>query len=123
MASQWQLMWWRFRKHKLALISIVVLIILYTLILFADFFAPYDPRLRTSARSLRPPQPIHFDRRRGAVSPAAFRLCLQGQMDPDTLRFTYTDDTVDAASHALLCARRPYKLWGLIRRTVISWGG
>ena len=40
MAPQWQLMWWKFRRHRLALISLVVIIILYIVALFAGFFAP-----------------------------------------------------------------------------------
>ena len=39
MATQWQLMWWRFRKHRGAMVAAVVIIIFYTIVLFADFFA------------------------------------------------------------------------------------
>jgi peptide/nickel transport system permease protein len=39
-ASQWQLMWWKFRKHRLAVVSLVVVIILYIVSFFAGFFAP-----------------------------------------------------------------------------------
>ena len=42
-ASQWQLMWWRFRKHKMALASTVVLMIVYIIALFWEFLAPYEP--------------------------------------------------------------------------------
>ena len=28
-ASQWQLIWWRFRRHKLALFSAILLVIIY----------------------------------------------------------------------------------------------
>ncbi len=41
-ASQWQLMWWKFRKHKAALVAIVILTLLYLLAIFADLFAPYS---------------------------------------------------------------------------------
>ena len=37
-ASQWQLMWWKFRKHKMAVISGVVLVLMYGLAVFAEFF-------------------------------------------------------------------------------------
>jgi peptide/nickel transport system permease protein len=36
-ASQWQLIWWKFRKHRLAIIGSVVVIILYTLVLLCEF--------------------------------------------------------------------------------------
>ena len=55
-ASQRQLMWWRFRKHKLALISTVVLIAFYLVALFCEFLAPYDPlEHRTIAGRVSPP--------------------------------------------------------------------
>ncbi len=39
-ASQWQLMWWKFKKHRLANVAAPVLIILYLSALFADFISP-----------------------------------------------------------------------------------
>ena len=55
-ASQWKLIWWRFRRHKLALFSAVVLILIYLVVLFAEFLAPLRPsrlhrplHLRTTA--------------------------------------------------------------------------
>ena len=41
-ASQWELMWWRFRQHKLAYISAILLGVLYLIAIFAEFFMPYD---------------------------------------------------------------------------------
>ncbi len=43
-ATQWQLMWWRFRKHKLAVGGTLVLVAFYVVSLFADFFAYVDPQ-------------------------------------------------------------------------------
>ncbi|RIK50213.1 MAG: hypothetical protein DCC57_12185, partial [Chloroflexi bacterium] len=43
-ASQRQLVWWRFKRHKLALISLGIVLLFYTLALFAEFFAISDPR-------------------------------------------------------------------------------
>ena len=42
-AGQWQLVWWKFRRHKLAKIAMVVLGIFYFFAIFAEFVAPYDP--------------------------------------------------------------------------------
>ena len=42
-SSQWQLMWWRFRKHRMAMISIVVLALAYLVAAFCEFVAPHDP--------------------------------------------------------------------------------
>ncbi len=42
-ASQWTLMWWKFRKHRLAMIALVIIVILYIVAIFAGFFAPQAP--------------------------------------------------------------------------------
>ena len=59
-ATQWQLMWWRFRKHKLAVGGTIVLALFYLVALFADFFAYVDPTESEAQRSLMAPQPIHW---------------------------------------------------------------
>jgi peptide/nickel transport system permease protein len=67
-APQWQLMWWRFRKHKLALISTGLVILFYLVVAFADFLAYADPSASEAQRSLIAPQAMHlFDE--GRLSP------------------------------------------------------
>jgi peptide/nickel transport system permease protein len=43
LASQWQLIWWKFRKHKLAMIGAPVIVVLYLIVLFCEFLSPYGP--------------------------------------------------------------------------------
>src|SRR5262245_43921541 len=59
-ATQRRLMWWRFRKHRLALVAGIVLILFYIVAIFADFLAYADPYATDAQRSLRPPQLIHW---------------------------------------------------------------
>src|ERR1700716_3953437 len=59
-APQWQLMWWRFRKHKLALISTGLVILFYLVVAFADFLAYADPSASEAQRSLIAPQTMHL---------------------------------------------------------------
>src|SRR3569833_1761078 len=59
-ASHWQLMWWRFRKHKLAMISAAVVLLFYFSVVFADFLAYSDPEVSEAQRGLIAPQPIRF---------------------------------------------------------------
>ena len=85
-ATQWQLIWWRFRKHKVANIAAIVLITYYVVVLFADFFAYADPNLPAANRGLLPPQPIHlFDE--GGWNPHV--LAFEGSRDPETFKRTY----------------------------------
>ena len=42
-ASQWQLIRWRFLRHRLAVVALVLLVLLYLGALLADFVGPYPP--------------------------------------------------------------------------------
>jgi peptide/nickel transport system permease protein len=42
-AGYWQMMWWKFRRHKMAMVSAVVVILLYLTAIFCEGVAPYDP--------------------------------------------------------------------------------
>ena len=59
-ASQWQLMWWKFRRHKLALVCGVVVILLYVVALFVEFIAPYPPNAQDATKVYHPPTAIHL---------------------------------------------------------------
>ena len=60
-ASYAKLMWWRFLKHKMAVISAVIVILLYLIAAFAEFVAPYDPETSFVKYKLAPPSNIHID--------------------------------------------------------------
>jgi len=55
-APPWKLMWWRFRKHKMAMVSAVILLAFYFTAAFCEFVAPYDQTSRSSSTSIRQPQ-------------------------------------------------------------------
>ena len=85
-ASQGQLIWWRFRKHKLAVISAILLLLLYITTAFAEFFATADPLESEAFRGLISPQPIHFFDE-GKLSPHVCAMI--GTRDPYTYKKTY----------------------------------
>jgi peptide/nickel transport system permease protein len=110
-ATQWQLMWWRFRKHRLAAIGTVVLILFYGVALFADFFAYVDPLESEAQRSLMAPQPIHwFDG--GSFSP--YVHALKGTRDPMTFKRVYVPDTTKKIPILFFGHGDPYRILGLI---------
>jgi len=88
-ATQWQLMWWRFRKHKLAMAGAIVLLIFYVVALTADFLAYANPETSEAQLSLMPPQPIHW-MDNGRFSPYVYGLT--GVRDPKTFKRVYTPD-------------------------------
>ena len=116
-ASQWQLMWWRFRRHKLAMIAGVVVIFIYVVALFAEFFAPFPPdqyARQVHLRAAAAPALLRQQRRRHAAWHV--RLWLQGR--PSTrsrLRRVFVDRSrrrrypVTFFAHGV-----PYKLLGVI---------
>jgi peptide/nickel transport system permease protein len=110
-ATQWQLMWWRFRRHKLALFSGGVILFFYVIVLFAEFFAYSNPMVSEETRSLLPPQPIHWldD---GAFRPHVYGLT--GKRDPKTFKRVYQPDPNKKVYLRLFAPGYEYKLWGLI---------
>src|SRR5262249_57857220 len=59
-ASSWRLVWWRFRKHRLALASAFVLLALYLVVLCPDFFSTQDPEATEARLAFIPVQRLHF---------------------------------------------------------------
>ena len=85
-ASQWQLMWWRFKRHRPAIASSVILLIFYAVALVAEFMGTGDPSRVTDKVHLLRPQPIRwFDN--GSFSPHVNGL--EGFRDPFTLKKDY----------------------------------
>ena len=110
-ATQWQLMWWRFRKHKLALGGTVILVLFYIVALFADFFAYADPQESDAQRSLKAPQTIHwFDD--GRFAPFVYPL--KGTRDPLTFKRVYVPDTSAKLPIQFFGKGEPWLLLGFI---------
>ncbi len=88
-ASQWQLMWWRFRRHRLAMVATLIVAAFYLVVLFADFLAYASPTASEAQRSLLAPQAIQwFDQ--GRFRPHVYGLT--GQRDPISLKRVYKAD-------------------------------
>jgi peptide/nickel transport system permease protein len=110
-ATQWQLIWWRFRKHKLAVGGTLVLIAFYVVALFADFFAYVDPTESEAQRSLIAPQSIYwFDD--GKFSPYVHPL--KGTRDPKTFKRVYVPDLNSKVPVTFFGRGEPYHLFGFI---------
>ena len=109
-ATQWQLMWWRFRKHRIALASAIILIGFYLVVIFPEFLAYAEPFESEAQRSLLPPQPIHFFDE-GRFSPHVFALT--GKRDPTTFKRVYEPDLTQKIPVRLFAKGYEYKLWGI----------
>jgi peptide/nickel transport system permease protein len=111
-ASQWQLMWWRFRKHKLAMVAAVVVLIFYAMVVFADFLAYSDPEASEAQRGLIAPQAIHWFDNDGNFGPYVHGLT--GKRDPVTFKRVYQPDPDSNVPITFFGHGFEYKLFGLI---------
>ena len=110
-ASQWQLMWWRLRRHRLAMGAGVVLIVMYVMVVGADFFATSDPFLSEARRGEMPPQPIHFF---DGWKPSLYVNPVEGARDPRTFKRVYVRDEEVKTPIRLFARGFEYKFMGLI---------
>jgi len=114
-ATQWQLMWWRFRKHRLAMMGSAVLIIFYLVALAAPFLAYSDPDVSDAQLSLMAPQPIRwFDQ--GRFRPHVYAI--KGTRDPKTFKRVYAPDPETKIPVRFFAPGFEYKWLGLIRSNV-----
>jgi peptide/nickel transport system permease protein len=111
-ASQWQLMWWRFRKHRAAIASTAIILVLYAVGLLCEFLAPYDPFTYAIGYTYAPPQQVHF-RDENGFHLRPFVYALVGQRDPSTLEVTYRIDPRVKYSIYFFVRGEAYKLWGI----------
>ncbi len=122
LASQWRLMWVKFRRHKVALVGVGVTAILYLLGAFCEVVAPYDPRARHSSHTFVPPQAIHFYDSEGGLSLRPFVYKLERHIDPRSLRRTYTEDRSQRYYVKLFHRGHPYEWWGLFETDLHLFG-
>lgn len=116
-----RLMWWKFRRHKLAVASGVLLLVAYVVTVFAGFFAPYDPAQRS--RSLyAPPQLIRFFDAAGNFHARPFVYAYRMTRDPQTLSPVFVEDTTRILNLTLFATGAPYKLLGLFDADVHLFG-
>jgi peptide/nickel transport system permease protein len=114
-------MWWRFRKHKLALACAVVLILFYLVAAFCEFFAPCDPYAHNAKIILAPPQPVRF------VDESGFHLrpfvyAYKSKRNLETLALEYEPDTAQKLPIHLFVRGAPYEFWGLWETDIHFFG-
>jgi peptide/nickel transport system permease protein len=114
-AGQWKLMWWRFRKHKLALVSGVVVILVYFIASFTEFLAPYSAISYIAECKNMPPQRLRFLREGedGKKIFGPFVYAYSMQIHPVSLRRDFVQDKDKVIPVKFFGKGEPYKMWGL----------
>lgn len=110
-ATQWKLMWWKFRKHKLAIISLFIVFMYYFVALFADFFAPHPSEYYNAEYVYAPPQEINLIRD-GQFAPYVYGY--KFERDPVSFKKTWAIDTETIIPVSLFVQGESYKILGII---------
>ena len=122
-ASQWQLIWWRFRRHKLALVSGIIILIIYLIVLLAEFIAPYDPGDYIARYTYAPPQTLYlFDTTNGQLSFDPYVNDYTVEIDQQALRRTFVIDPETRIPVRFFVHSWSYKLFGLIETDIHLFG-
>ncbi|PPC75895.1 peptide ABC transporter permease [Pokkaliibacter plantistimulans] len=112
LASQWQLMYWKFRRHRLAVISGLFLVLLYASTLIAEFLAPYGLDSRDSDHIYSPPQSVHFFHEGQWQGPFVYGWGYTLNMDK--LLREYKEDRSQRYPIEFFCDGDPYYLLGMV---------
>lgn len=110
-ASQWQLIWWRFRKHRLAMLSLWFLLAGYATIPFVEFLSPYNLRMLHPDSVYAPPQPVHVFHEGRFVGPFVYGSTMAINME--NLKREYGEDRSRRYRVRLLVRGEAYWMWGL----------
>jgi peptide/nickel transport system permease protein len=111
-ASQGRLVWLAFRRHKLAMVSSLVLVFFVVLIAFAEFFAPFSNNRLLTDYTYAPPQLLHANVSTDGVE--LFVYAYEWEQDPQSLRITYTANEDAKIPVRLFAKGVDYRLLGLI---------
>lgn len=111
-ASQWRMMAWKLKRHKLAVVSGIFLLAIYALMLIAEFIAPYALETRHSRYIYAPPQSVHLFHEGEFKGP--FIYGLKQTLDMASMRRVYSHDKNQIHSLRFVCRGDSYRFWGLV---------
>ncbi len=118
-SSQWQLIWRRFKRHRLAQIAMIMLAFLYIIAACAEFIAPYETRRDFKGFVYAPPAKIHFFDEDGFVGPFVYGL--KGGRDENYQRI-FEEVKEEQYPIRFFVRGDEYKLWGVYKTNLHLFG-
>ncbi len=112
MASQWRIMWWKFRRHRLAVAAGAVLLVMYLSVMICEVLAPYNLHTRHIDSIYAPPQTVHLFHEGAFIGPFVYGFSYRLNME--NLRREYTPDPAQIQPLRFFCLADSYELWGAI---------
>lgn len=116
LATPRQLMLWKFKKHKLSIVALIILGIFYFIALFCEFFAPYSPHSE-SEYILSVPQKINFYSKEDGLQ-RTFVYGFKYEMNKETFKREYVVDKTQKFPIYFFVKGDEYKLWNLFKMRV-----
>ncbi|MEO8859238.1 MAG: ABC transporter permease [Burkholderiaceae bacterium] len=111
-ASQWRIMWWKFRRHRIAVVCGAILLLMYASALITEFIAPYGLNTRDSAHIYAPPQRLHLFHEGRFIGPFVYGLDMKLNMEKMKREFTPDPEKIEPLR--FFCRGDAYDFWGLI---------
>lgn len=121
-ASQWLLMWWKFRKHRVAMIAGLIIIFMYFCAIFAPFVAPYGDTERHRGFTYVSPQKIRFWDENNGFSLRPFVYPLTAEVDMQTFQRVYQEDTDTRIPLQFFVRGTEYKILGIFKSDIHLFG-
>ncbi len=112
MASQWQMMWWKLKRHRIAVIAGIFLLVLYFVIIIAEFVAPYNLHSRDIDHIYAPPQAVQLFHEGSLRAPFVYGF--NYHLDMENLQRVYERDTSKIHTIRWFCLGDEYEFWGMI---------
>jgi len=121
-ATQWQLIWWRFKKHKLSLIGMTILSVFLLMSLFPEFIASYSPTSRDTEYVDGPPQLLRFKNPEGKFSILPYIYGVTQARNPETLAFEFKENMSEGKRVKFFVRGESYKIFGFIPGSIHLFG-
>jgi peptide/nickel transport system permease protein len=110
-ASQWRIMWWKFKRHRVAVVSAVFLMVIYASIFISEILAPYNLHTRNTKFIHAPPQSVHILHEGELVG--LFVYGYKTNLNMETLKREYVPDKKKVMPLRFFCQGDSYSFWGL----------
>ncbi|GAB4359985.1 MAG: ABC transporter permease [Kiloniellaceae bacterium] len=109
-ASQWRIMWWRFRRHRVAVWSGAFLLAMYAMVLVCEFIAPYNLHSRDIKHIYAPPQAIHLFHEGEFIGPFVYGY--DSKLNMENLSREYVPNMNNVQPLRFFCRGDSYLFWG-----------
>ena len=119
-ASQWQLIWRKFRRHRLARLGAAIIAILVVLAVFAEFWSPYDIFERHTELVHLPPQRVRFIHEGRLHRPFVYGVT--SERSTITYFLEFSDDRSHRYPVRFFVRGADYKIFGLIPSNIHFFG-